>query len=188
MPTLMLVTACGSASCLAKQVVGYQPAGVLEGVDRARCNCECAEPGRSLAAIGKYMTKVIANRPMKFWELVSCFRGDSEAQIVRSVVGSPRWRDQYWDNLLNFDGLVQEQRRDILDQVVPLQLTREICQRSSAKFVLWPTASILREYSPLSGGCAPQAELAKLTILEVHDRYGPAVIEEVREYGSACIG
>jgi len=29
-PMLMLVTTCGSASCLAKQVVGYQPAGVLE--------------------------------------------------------------------------------------------------------------------------------------------------------------
>jgi len=133
------------------------------------------------------MTNVIVNRPMKFWELVSCFRGGAEAQIVRSVAASPRWRDRYWDDLLNFGSLIEEQRRDILDQVVPLQFTREKCHRSTAKFVLWPSASILREYLPLSDGRAKQAELPKLTILEVHDRYGPAVIEEVREYGSACI-
>ena len=133
------------------------------------------------------MTNVVANRPMTFWELVSCFRGGAETEILRSVVGSAHWRDRYREDLLNFDALVERQRRDILDQPVPLELTREICERSSAKFVLWPGASTLCEYLPRSYAYEQQAELPKLTILEVHERYGPAAIEEVREYGSARV-
>ena len=75
----------------------------------------------------------------------------------------------------------------MLDQLVPLELTREICQRSSRKFVLWPCASNLREDLPHSYGYKEQANLPKLTILEVHDRYGPAIIQEIREYGSAYV-
>jgi hypothetical protein len=133
------------------------------------------------------MTNVFPNRPMKFWEVISGFRDGTEAEIVRSVLGSPSWRDRYWEHLLSFDGLVDTQRRDVLDQLVPLGLTREICQRSPAKFVLWPTASNLREYLPRSYGGNEQAKLPKLTILEVHDRYGPAIIEEIREKGSAYV-
>jgi hypothetical protein len=125
------------------------------------------------------------NRPMKFWEVISGFR--DEAEIVRSVLSSPRWRDRYWEHLLNFDVLVDTRRREVLDQAVPLELTREICQRSRAKFVLSPDASSLREYRPRSYDYKEQANLPKLTILEVHDRYGPAIIEEMREKGSAYV-
>jgi hypothetical protein len=39
--------------------------------------------------------------------------------------------------------------------------------------VLWPSASTLCEYLPRSYAYEQQAELPKLTILEVHERYGP---------------
>jgi hypothetical protein len=133
------------------------------------------------------MTNVFPNRQMKFWEVISGFSNGIESEIVHSVLGAPSWRDRYWEHLLNFDVLVDTQRRDVLDQVVPLELTREICRRSPAKFVLWPTASNLREYLPCSCGYNEQARLPKLTILEVHDRYGPAIIEEIRERGSAYV-
>ena len=133
------------------------------------------------------MINVFPNRPMKFWEVIAGFRDGVEAEIVRSVLGSPPWRDRYWVHLLNFNVLVDTQRREILDQVVPLELTREICQRSPARFVLWPTASNLREYLAPSHGYKEQANLPKLTILEIHDCYGPAIIEEIREHGSAGV-
>lgn len=65
-------------------------------------------------------------------------------------------------------------------------LTREICERSSAKFVRWPSASTLCEYLPRSYAYEQQAELPTLTILEVHERYGPGC-KEVREYESARV-
>ena len=133
------------------------------------------------------MMNAFPNRPMKFWEVISGFRDGIEAEIVRSVLGSPRWRDRYWEHLLNFDVLVAAQRREVLDQAVPLELTREICQRSPAKFVLSSGTSSLREYLPRSHDYKEQVNLPKLTILEVHDRYGPAIIEEIREYGSAYV-
>jgi len=108
-------------------------------------------------------------------------------EIVRSVLTSAKWKSEYSRHLEDIERLVSSQRRDVLDWLVPLELTREICRKLPSAYVLWPDSKNLREYRPGSAGYAEQAGLPKLTALDVHDRYGPAVLEEVQEYGSATI-
>jgi hypothetical protein len=129
--------------------------------------------------------RVFPNRPMKFWEVVSGFREYPE--IVRSVLTSARWKSEYLGHLEDMAHLVRTQNRDVLDRLVPLEMTREICQQLPTAYVLWPNSKNLREYRHGSAGYAEQASLQKLTALDVHERYGPAVLEEVHEYGSATI-
>jgi hypothetical protein len=118
--------------------------------------------------------EVFENRAMKFWEVVSAFRED-------------RKLDQYWQHFMKWDVLVDTQQRDILDQSVPLDLTREICQEVQLSFVLSRDARSTWLRSNLPGRNS-ERNLPKLSALDVHERYGPAVIEEVREYGSARVG
>jgi hypothetical protein len=122
---------------------------------------------------------------MTCWEVLSGFRDYPE--IVRSVLTSAKWKSEYSEHLEDFQRLVSAQDREVLDRLVPLELTREICKQLPNAYVLSPDSKNLREYRPGSTGYAKQAGLAKLTALEVHDRYGPAVLEEVQEYGSATI-
>ena len=131
------------------------------------------------------LMEVFENRAMKFWEVVSAFREDPK--LLRSVLASPRWRDQYWQHFMQWDVLVDTQQREILDEPVPMDLTREICQKVQLSFVLRrdPRGTWLRSYLP---GRNSEDNLPKLSALDVHERYGPAVIEEVREYGSARVG
>ena len=125
------------------------------------------------------------NRPMKLWEVISGFR--EYPKIVSSVLSSDRWKNPYESYLKNWDDLVSAQHRDILDQLVPLELTREICEKCPNLYVLWPDETNLRQYHQKSAGYAEQKHLPKLTAIKVHDTYGPAVFEEVHEYGSVTV-
>ena len=120
------------------------------------------------------------NRQMKLWEVVSGFREYSE--VVNSVLKSPQWKEHYANHLENWSDLVNTQRRDILDQLVPLELTREICKQCPNLYVLWPdsTSLVQAEYYK-------HKDLPKLTALDVHDHYGPAVLEEVHEKGGVKV-
>jgi hypothetical protein len=120
---------------------------------------------------------------MKFWEVVSAFR--DEPDILATVFGGDRWRSEYHELYSHFDELVSEQRRDVMDMRLPLELTREIAANCHKKrFWYDPTRQELRvadEVFLIPG------RYIEMTALEVHDRFGGSMIEEVYEYGSAQV-
>lgn len=115
---------------------------------------------------------------MKFWELISAFR--SERDILEFILGKPQWKE-FGDHFKNFTSLVKEQNRTILDQQVPYELIKEVCQMSKLKFYLYDTN--LRS-TKLFG----DDNFEELSSLEVFLRYGGECIEEVFEYGSMVVG
>jgi Tetratricopeptide repeat len=119
-------------------------------------------------------------RPMKFWELLSGFR--EEPSALREVVSRPEWREPYLRWLDTHSDLVHRQDREVLDAPVPARLSREVARLSAQRFAYSPLLGIVRASWP-DGGRDP-GPLEELTALEVHDRFGGWVIEEVGEYGS----
>ena len=85
----------------------------------------------------------------------------------------------------HFDELVREQRRDVMDMLLPLQLTREIAANCHKKrFWYDPTRQALRVADE---GFLIPGKYIEMTALEVHDRFGGSMIEEVCEYGSVQV-
>ena len=121
-------------------------------------------------------------KPMKFWELVSAFR--EEPEILSEVLGKEKWRRQYHHLFLNFDSLVQIQDREALDAPVPLELSREIAKLFSGKFYYYPEKNIIRNADV---DRIPDEQRIILSALEVHEKFGGSVIEEIFEYGSALV-
>jgi hypothetical protein len=78
--------------------------------------------------------------------------------------------------------LVAKAARAQLDEPVPLELTRQICLACTTQFYLSPGEEVLRSYKP-NDTTATEV----LSALQVHELYGPAVIEEVLERGSAKV-
>src|SRR5262245_56547092 len=121
--------------------------------------------------------------PMKLWEAVSAFREFQSA--LTDVFGSERWRAPYGGTFSRLDELVRTQDRAALDSPLPIELTRELARRCDGfRFHFSPDTGWLRRATP---GLAAEASVITLTALEVHDRFGGSVIEEVREHGSARI-
>jgi hypothetical protein len=73
----------------------------------------------------------------------------------------------------------------VLDAEVPLELSRAVFSNSKSKFILGHD-STLREGE--TTGSPKQSGAVELTARQVHDRFGPAVLEEVREYGAVDVG
>ena len=119
----------------------------------------------------------LLHRPMKFWEVVSGF-GRRRPDILEEVFNSERWRKDYLGTYLNFDNLVARQERKILDAPVPIELSREVAARYDMTYEL--IGNVLRE-------CRSASNAEVLTALEVHDRFGGAVIEEIQEFGSCYV-
>ena len=117
---------------------------------------------------------------MKLWELVSAFR--EHRAIVREVLAGPRWRDPYLEHFDRFDSQVRSQDRGTLDEVLPTELTREVAALIPDRYVYDVSERVLR-----SAPTTSDARGEVLTTLEVHDRFGGSVIEDVLEYGSARI-
>jgi hypothetical protein len=63
---------------------------------------------------------------MKFCELMSGFRGSGVREVLRSdrwIEPYGRWCDDYYTDLL------PEQNRDVMDSLVPLELSRAVVER-----------------------------------------------------------
>lgn len=121
-------------------------------------------------------------RPMKFWEVISAFRDMRD--VLAKVFGSEKWRDEYLETYRTCDELVRHQDRQVLDALVPVELTREIAACCRTRFWFYPEKRLLREAVT---DRLPDARRIDLTALEVHDRFGGSAIEEVPEYGSARV-
>jgi hypothetical protein len=123
-------------------------------------------------------------RQMTLWEAVSAFRHEKGA--LDEVFGGATWRGAYLDSYGRFSVAVAENDRALLDSPLPLELTREIAARCrSMKFVYSPSEGLLVAAGPAT---ATRAGREMLTALDVHDRFGGWLIEEVLEFGSARVG
>jgi hypothetical protein len=112
---------------------------------------------------------------MKFWELTSAFR--SETDNLESVLAKDSWtkfKSQY-DNLKE---IVQRQDRQILDEEIPFQLAKEVCELSKLKFYLYYKDTPHRLASYQQGNDTPFEEISPLDILI---RFGGSYIEETME-------
>jgi hypothetical protein len=123
-------------------------------------------------------------RPMKFWELVSSFR--EEPWAVLEVVSRPEWQEPYRRWLGAYNQLIDREDREVLDALVPEALSREVARLCSRRFAYSPLWGVVRESWP-EGGRNP-GPLEDLSALEVHDRFGGWVIEEIGEFGSMSVG
>jgi hypothetical protein len=112
---------------------------------------------------------------MKFWELTSAFR--SETDNLKSVLLKDSWikfKSQY-DNL---NEIILRQDRQILDEEIPFQLAKEVCELSKLKFYLYYKDTPHRLASYQQGGDTPFEEISPLDILL---RFGGSYIEETME-------
>ncbi|MFP5419693.1 MAG: hypothetical protein ACLGHA_11135 [Gammaproteobacteria bacterium] len=125
------------------------------------------------------MLSLFPNRPMTFAEVVSGFR--AHPRVLTSVLSRSPWKEHYLDTYRHIAQVIDAQDREKLDSVVPLELTRQICAACPAKFYLrsdgWLSAH------PPQDKCTYRV----LSALEVHARFGPAVIDEANESGSARV-
>ncbi len=120
---------------------------------------------------------------MKFWEAVSAFR-DFRPALVQ-VFGSAQWSATHGERFTRYDELVHTQDRTALDSLLPIELRREIARRCDGlQFCFAPDTGCLRRATP---ALAAEVGAITLTALDVHDRFGGSVIEEVLEYGSATV-
>ena len=117
---------------------------------------------------------------MKFWELISAFgRGDSK---IERLFRSDAWRVPFHDYYTDFDKHVVSQNRDVLDQFVPLDLSRACAElRSDLVFFTDASCSIVRSQRLDSSD-------VEISALQIHEQYGGAVIEDVLEKGSYRVG
>jgi hypothetical protein len=112
---------------------------------------------------------------MKFWELISAFR--SETNNVKTVLENPIWRKYkaYFDNL---DLVVKKQDRKILDEELPFELAYEVCQLSKLRFWLYYKRQPHLLTSWKQGIDEPFEEISAVDILV---RFGGSFIEETLE-------
>jgi hypothetical protein len=113
---------------------------------------------------------------MRFWELISIMRTDTEA--LQSLLRDERWVEhrQWYSDIRR---LVCEQDRKILDSVVPEELARSAMAVSSHRFQL--RNGYLYPYQV---GDAP---VAYVSALDIYLLFGGAAIEEALEKGSVKV-
>jgi hypothetical protein len=112
---------------------------------------------------------------MKFWELAAAFRGSPD--LLKKVLCRPEWLHPWGAALERWADLVARQERSVLDAPVPHELSRSVASFDQ------------RTWSMGSDGylrLGPTGEDGEhlLSTLEVHERFGGWVIEDVLEHGS----
>lgn len=117
----------------------------------------------------------MAGLAMKFWQLASITR---EQPGLLSKVASQReaWK-RYGENATNFDLLVNEQDRQILDEMVDPEFAAAVL--SDVRISLYIGGGRL--------GAGPLDSARKISALEAVSRFGGDAVEDALEYGSVAI-
>lgn len=118
---------------------------------------------------------------MKFWELTSAFR--TEKENLKKVFAKDCWQ-KYRIAYENLDHIIAHQDRQILDETIPFQLAKEICELSKLKFYLDYQEIPHRLYAREQEN--PE-EYEVLNASEVLRQFGGHFIEEALEYGVAYV-
>lgn len=116
---------------------------------------------------------------MKFWELISAF--GSETDNLKSVLSNDRWR-KYEIYFNDMSSIVAKHDRLILDEEIPFQLAKEVCELSKLKFYLYykENPHTLSSYKQETD--KGYEELSPLDILL---RFGGSYIVDALEYGTS---
>lgn len=122
------------------------------------------------------MDLTIFLRPIKFWELMV----STPVDVRSKVLETEKWMNPYSEYNRNFDALVQRQVRHILDQFVPVQLSREMISAISDEGYYFQLNYGLRRRK-MHDSDVP------VTALKIHDILGGAVLPEIDEYGSCPV-
>jgi hypothetical protein len=119
---------------------------------------------------------------MRFGELVWVFRDCGGcADVLRQVFGSGQWQRDYlalYEKYPNLDG-------SDMNMLVPVELTREVAARCPLRLAFFPTSGYLVEGLPPF--YCPGGYYVTMTAVEVHDRFGGSVLEEVFVKGCAVM-
>ncbi len=112
---------------------------------------------------------------MKFWELTSAFR--TETDNLRTIFSKECWT-KYRIQFDNLNQIIERQDRQILDEEIPFQLAREVCELSSLKFYLSYTdiPHQLTSWKPNT-----QKPIEEIFSLDILLRFGGFYIEETLE-------
>jgi len=118
---------------------------------------------------------------MKFWELISAFR--SEKENLNSVLEKPVWQ-KFKVNFQNIEKLVNQQNRKILDEEIPFQLAKEVCEKSKLTFYLYYESNpkILTSWKKET-----DEKFKIFTPLDILLKYSGNFIEAILEKGSIQI-
>jgi len=120
---------------------------------------------------------------MKLWELISIFR--TERDRIKDVL-IEQGRTEFLRSFETIDEQIKNQNRHLLDQEVPIDLVKEICNRSNIKFWLYVDNNelILSSYKRNS-----DEAFDLLRPLDVIERYNNgSLMEEALEFGTTKIG
>jgi membrane protease YdiL (CAAX protease family) len=126
------------------------------------------------------------HRPMKVWEAVSAFDRTSPG-LTFSVVSREPWCGEYLPLFTPLGTPIHE--REILDRFLPVALTRETAALSKISLCLESNPEWGNKYllGASRGGSGLGSRVDEISAVDVHDRFGGAVIEEVLEKGSAWV-
>jgi hypothetical protein len=116
---------------------------------------------------------------MKFWQLVSVMRVDSEFEAIKTVASSkPEWQ-QFAVWLENWKALVDTQDRGKLDYVLPEDLVLSALARSHLVCFLSNNGIMRsRRFSP---------DDVSISLPEAYRRYGGDALEDTFEKGSIAV-
>ena len=135
---------------------------------------DARRPGRSAFRELEALLAGHYQNQMKFWELVSAFR--SERSILEAVFAEQP-DHEFSAHFSNFSELVHTQNRAVLDSIVPNELVFLVAARSMQSFSLSENGTLRLARSAMDGQI--------LSALDVVERFGGSVIEEIHERGSA---
>lgn len=119
---------------------------------------------------------------MKFWEIVTLFQVEMELQgkdILSEILNSSKWV-KYNSWYINFDNIVSEQQRTILDKKVPYSLCTELFSKSIRKYYLVENKYLIECGQDFD---EPKTNYTILTALEVYEKYGGSCMEIIQEKG-----
>lgn len=112
---------------------------------------------------------------MKFWELTSAFR--TETENLKKVFDKDCWK-KYKIQYENLETIVANQDRKILDEEVPFQLAKEVCELSKLEFYLY-YKDIPHRLTTWKQGINDEYEV--LNASDILFRFGGDFIEETLE-------
>lgn len=117
---------------------------------------------------------------MKFWQLISAFRG--EPDFVVQVLRQDKWK-RYFDQHKLFEEIVQKQQRHILDEELPFDLWYEVAVKSRREYWLTFEANpqVLYNFRP------DIEDLERLLLCEILVRFGGDKIEEANEHSYTIV-
>jgi hypothetical protein len=113
---------------------------------------------------------------MKFWELVSLFRDETE--VLEKGFAEKRWSD-FQDMFYDYDFLVSAKHDEVLDKIVPDLLMQKLAALSSKQYIFDAKNNVLKRHLATD---KPNTDV--LSMQAVIEKFGDTFLEEIEEKGS----